>query len=104
MGIFLGTQTCTAILVLISGSLAWAAPKRTAIDQQFASIKAQRESLQKQLTTARATRLKPVVVSPPAPLVAIASISPPAPIAALEPITPLQQTAPSWDCPSLASR
>jgi hypothetical protein len=108
MGFFLGNPTCMAVLLFTLSALAWASPKRTALDQQFASIKAQRESLQKQLTTAHVTRFKPIVISPPARITAIAPIPSPAPIttsiAALEPVTPLLTALPQFDCPLLTEQ
>ncbi len=99
----MGFRTCIATFVLIFGALAWASPKQTsgrrqgerttALDQQFASVKAQRESLQKQLVAARLAPLRRIAVSPAAPVVTH--------IAALEPLAPLV-AAPLWDCPPLA--
>jgi soluble lytic murein transglycosylase-like protein len=98
----LGPQTCTAILVLIFGALAWASPEQaTALEQQLASIKVQRESVQRQLVSVRRVAVQPVVpsatrsaaISSPSPIVT--------PIAALEPVSPLL-IPPQLDCLPIA--
>jgi soluble lytic murein transglycosylase-like protein len=98
----LGSQTCTAILILLFGALAWASPQESAsLDQQMASIKLQRESVQKQLGSVRRVALRsfvppaiqPIAISSPAPIMT--------PVAAVEPILPTV-TLPQLDCPPIA--
>ncbi|MFL6464823.1 MAG: lytic transglycosylase domain-containing protein [Bryobacteraceae bacterium] len=99
----MGFQTCTAILALIFGALAWASPEQTtSLEQQLASIGVQRESVQKQVASVRSTSFRPVVVSS---AVRPITISSPAPIvksiAALEPISP-SPALPQLDCSPMA--
>ena len=98
----MGSQTCTALFVLIFGALAWASPEQpTTLEQQLASIQMQRESVGKQLASVRRVPLpplaspvvQPIAVSPPAPIVT--------PIAALESV-PSLFTSPQLDCPPMA--
>ena len=95
----MGSQTCTVVFMLFSGTLAWAAPEQsTSLEQQLASIKLQRDSVQKQLVSVRRGPLRsvmahPIAVSPPDPIAT--------PVTALEPVAPLL-APPQWDCPPMA--
>jgi soluble lytic murein transglycosylase-like protein len=98
----LGSQTCTAVLILLFGALAWASPQESAsLEQQMTSIKLQRESVQKQLASVRQVALRPLVFPATQP-VAISSPAPMmTPVAAVEPIPPTL-TLPQLDCSPLA--
>ncbi|MBV9940024.1 MAG: lytic transglycosylase domain-containing protein [Acidobacteriaceae bacterium] len=94
----MGFQTYTAVLLSAFGISAWALPEQTAIDQQLASVKLQRESVQKQMVAIRKTSPKPLLItSAPAPIAM--------PITALQPVAisvamPLW-AAPQMDCPPI---
>jgi soluble lytic murein transglycosylase-like protein len=99
----LSFQICTAIFVLIFGALAWASPEQsTALEQQLASVKLQRESVQKQLVSVRRMPLRSAITSP---VIQTIAVSPPAPmvttIAVPEPVSSLL-ALPQPDCPAMA--
>ncbi|MBV8708004.1 MAG: lytic transglycosylase domain-containing protein [Acidobacteriaceae bacterium] len=86
----MGFQTYTAVLLSAFGISAWALPEQTAIDQQLASVKLQRESVQKQMVAIRKTSPKPLLIT-----------SAPAPITALQPVAMPLWAAPQMDCPPI---
>ncbi|MBV9306435.1 MAG: lytic transglycosylase domain-containing protein [Acidobacteriaceae bacterium] len=94
----MGFQTYTAVLLSAFGISAWALPEQTTIDQQLASVKLQRESVQKQMVAIRKTSPKPLLITS-----ALAPIA--MPITALQPVAisvamPLW-AAPQMDCPPI---
>lgn len=99
----MGFQTCTVILALVFGALAWASPEQTtSLEQQLASMEVQRESVQKQLASVRRVPFRPVVASSAVRPITVSSPDPiVTPIAALEPISP-SLTLPQLDCPPIA--
>lgn len=89
----MGFQTYTAVLLSAFGISAWALPEQTAIDQQLASVKLQRESVQKQMVAIRKTSPKPLLItSAPAPIAM--------PITALQPVA-ISVTMPLWAAPQM---
>lgn len=89
----MGFQTYIAVLLLAFGISAWALPEQTAFDQQLASVKLQRESVQKQMAAVRRTSPKPLlIISAPAPITT--------PVALSELSVPLW-VAPQLDCPPM---
>jgi soluble lytic murein transglycosylase-like protein len=100
---FLGSQIYTAIFVLIFGALAWASPEQaTSLEQQLASIKAQRESVQKQLASVHRPPLRAVIVPSAIEPISVSAPTPIlTPIATSGSISPLL-SLPQPDCPPIA--